>query len=135
MNRTPGNSPDWLDSAAIALSGLCLLHCLALPLVVGVLPALLPFVDGHLHAQMLLIVVPLSVVAIAIGYARHRSTRVVIGATTGLLLLIIGATLAHDALGIVADRAFTISGAIVLAVAHFYNGLYSRRHGCAATSD
>jgi uncharacterized membrane protein len=135
MNRTPGTPPDWLDSAAIALSGLCLLHCLALPLVVGVLPALLPFVDGHLHAQMLIIVVPLSVVAIAIGYSRHRHTRIVIGAAAGLLLLVIGATLAHNALGIVADRVFTISGAIVLAVAHFYNGLYSRRHSCSTASD
>lgn len=135
MNRTPGNSSDWLDGAAVGLSGLCLLHCLALPLAVGALPALLPFVDGHLHAQMLIIVVPLSIVAIGIGYSRHRNSRIVIGAATGLLLLIIGASVAHNALGIVADRAFTISGAIVLAVAHFYNGLLSRRHSCAATSD
>lgn len=135
MIRTPGTSSDWLDGAAVGLSGLCLLHCLALPLVVGALPALLPFVTGHLHAQMLIVVVPLSVVAVGIGYSRHRDSRIVMGAAAGLLLLIVGATVAHNALGVVADRAFTISGAVVLAVAHLYNGLLSRRHSCAATSD
>lgn len=134
MNRTPGNSSDWLDGAAVGLSGLCLLHCLALPLVVGVLPALVPLVDGHLHSQMLVIVLPLSIVAIGIGYSRHRNFRVVIAAAAGLLLLVIGATVAHSSLGIAADRVFTISGAIVLAVAHFYNGLLSRRHSCSAPS-
>jgi len=62
MNQAPAKSTDWLDSAAVGLSGLCLLHCLALPLVAGALPVLLPFVDGHLHAQMLVLVLEGAVV-------------------------------------------------------------------------
>ena len=134
MNRTPDNPTDWLDRAAIGLSGLCLLHCLALPIVVGALPALLPFVEGHLHAQMLVVVVPLSVVAVAIGYSRHQSARVVLAVAVGLALLLFGATVAHNSLGVVADRLFTVSGAIVLAAGHFYNGLLSRRQRCAPTT-
>ena len=134
MNQAPAKSSDWLDSAAVGLSGLCLLHCLALPFVAGALPVLLPFVDGHLHAQMLVLVLPLSVVAIGLGVARHRNLRVAWAAGAGLLLLIIGATVAHQHLGIVADRIFTISGAVVLAVAHLYNGMLSRRHRVACTS-
>jgi hypothetical protein len=60
--------------------------------------------------------------------------RVVLGAIAGLALLGFGATVAHDSLGIVADRIFSISGAIVLAIAHFYNGLLARRHRAACTS-
>jgi hypothetical protein len=135
MKQTPAKSTDWLDGAAVGLSGLCLLHCLALPFVVGVLPMLMPFAESHLHAQMLYFAVPLSVVAIGIGFARHRSPRVVIAAAAGLTLLIVGATVAHGSLGIVADRLFTVSGSLILAAAHLWNGLLSRRHACLSIGD
>ena len=135
MNQTPAKSTDWLDGAAIGLSGLCLLHCLALPFFVGALPMLMPFTESHLHAQMLYFAAPLSVVAIGIGYARHRNPRVVLAAIAGLCLLVVGATVAHGNLGPVADRLFTISGSLVLAAAHLWNGLLSRRHRCVNFCD
>jgi hypothetical protein len=134
MNQASAKSTDWLDGVAVGLSGLCLAHCLALPLVAGMLPMLLPFAEGHLHAQMLMLVLPLSVVAIGIGVARHRNLRVAWGAAIGLILLVIGATVAHEQLGLIADRVFTVSGAIVLAAAHLYNGLLARRHRIACAS-
>jgi hypothetical protein len=135
MNHTPAKSSDWLDGAAVGLSGLCLLHCLALPFFAGALPMLMPFTEGHLHAQMLYFAVPLSVVAIGIGYARHRDPRVVLGALAGLGLLVIGATVAHGSLGVIADRLFTVTGSVVLAAAHLWNGLLSRRHRCLSACD
>src|SRR5210317_1538295 len=125
MNQTPANSTDWLDGAAVGLSGLCLLHCLTLPFFVGALPMLMPFTDSHLHAQMLYFAVPLSAVAIGIGYARQRNPLVVLAAFAGLGLLVVGATVAHGSLGIVADRLFTVSGSLILAAAHLWNGLLS----------
>lgn len=135
MNQTPAKSPDWLDSAAIGLSGLCMLHCLALPFFVGALPMLMPFTDSHLHVQMLMFVVPLSAVAIGIGYARHRNALVVVAAVAGLGLLVAGATVVHGSYGIVADRLFTVSGSIILGAAHLWNGLLSRRHRCLSVGD
>lgn len=135
MNQTPAKSTDWLDSAAIGLSGLCLLHCLALPFFVGALPMLMPFAESHLHAQMLYFALPLSAVAIGIGYARHRNPRVIFAAMAGLTLLVLGATVAHGSLGVVADRLFTVSGSIILALAHLWNGLLSRRHRCLSVCD
>ncbi len=135
MNQTTAKSTDWLDGAAIGLSGLCLLHCLALPFFVGALPMLVPFTESHLHAQMLYFAVPLSVVAVGIGYARHRNSSVVLTAVAGMSLLVLGATVAHGSLGIVADRLFTISGSIVLAAAHLWNGLLSRKHRCLSVGD
>lgn len=135
MNQTPAKSTDWLDGAAIGLSGLCLLHCLALPFFVGALPMLMPFTESHLHAQMLYFAVPLSVVAVGIGFARHRNSNVVLAAIAGMSLLVLGATVAHGSLGIVADRLFTISGSIVLAAAHLWNGLLSRKHRRLSVGD
>ncbi len=135
MNQTPSKSTEWLDGAAIGLSGVCLLHCLALPFFAGALPMLMPFTESHLHAQVLYFAVPLSVVAIGIGYARHHDPHVVLAAVAGLGLLVVGATIAHGSLGVVADRFFTISGSIVLAAAHLWNGLLARRHRCLTVHD
>ena len=47
-----------------------------------------------------------------------------------MLALVIGATVAHSHLGLAADRAFTIVGALTLAAAHYFNSVRSRR-ACA----
>ena len=119
-------STSWLDGAAVGLSALCLIHCLALPLLVAGLPFLAQFSEGHLHAQMLFIVLPLSVVALGLGFRHHRRMSIVLAGVVGMLTLFVGATVAHDQLGLNADRAFTIVGALVLAAAHFYNSVRTR---------
>jgi hypothetical protein len=126
MEQSTSKSSDWLDGAAVALSTLCLVHCLALPLIVAGLPFLAQFNEGHLHAQVLVVVVPLSIIALGIGYRRHQDIRIPLGGLLGIVLLGIGAFFAHDYLGVAADRTFTISGSLVLATAHFFN-TYSKR--------
>lgn len=110
-----------LDRVAVMLSGLCLLHCLALPFLLVSLPAISAFSEGHLHAQMLLLAIPVSVIALAFGFRRHGSRYIVAFGVLGMLLLVIGGTVAHTYYGLVADRAFSISGALVLAVTHYFN--------------
>jgi hypothetical protein len=119
-------SNKWLDGAAVALSALCLIHCLALPLIVAGLPFLAQFAEGHLHAQMLVVVLPLSIVALGLGFRRHENLRIVFAGVVGMLILVIGATVAHTYLGLMADRVFTVIGALVLATAHFFNSYRSK---------
>jgi len=126
MDQNTSQSGRWLDGAAVTLSALCLVHCLALPLAVAGLPFLTQYSEGHLHAQVLVVVLPLSSVALVLGFRRHRDWRVMFGGISGMLLLVIGATVAHRQLGLTADRAFTIAGSIVLATAHFFNS-YRRK--------
>ena len=121
MNQDTQKSRDWLDGAAVALSALCLVHCLALPLVVAGLPFLAQYAESHLHYQVLVIVIPLSVFALGLGYRRHRDRRIMIAGAVGMLLLVIGATVAHTQLGLAADRIFTVAGSLLLATAHFFN--------------
>lgn len=131
MDQNKSKSTKWLDGAAVGLSALCLIHCLALPLLVAGLPFLAQFSEGHLHAQMLVVVLPLSSVALALGFRHHHSTVIVSTGVVGMVILTIGATIAHEQLGIIADRAFTIVGALVLATAHFYNTARTHEHkGC-----
>lgn len=110
-----------LDKAAVALSGLCLLHCLALPLLLVTVPALSQLSNGHLHAQILVVAIPVSAIALGIGYRRHANRRVATFGILGMLLLVIGGTVAHSYYGLAADRSLTIAGALVLAVTHYFN--------------
>jgi uncharacterized membrane protein len=134
MDQSMSKSTNWLDGAAVGLSALCLVHCLALPLIVAGVPFLAQFAEGHLHAQMLIVVVPLSFVALGLGYRHHRNLKIVAAGAVGMLTLIIGATVAHDNLGLAADRIFTIVGALVLATAHFYNSVQTRERKRSANS-
>ena len=123
MDQDTPNKTNWLDGAAVVLSALCLVHCLALPLIIIGVPFLAQFAEGHLHLQMLVVVLPLSTLALGIGYRRHRNSRILIGGVVGMSLLIIGATIAHAQLGLIADRAFTICGSLTLATAHYFNSI------------
>jgi hypothetical protein len=127
MDQSMSKSTNWLDGAAVGLSALCLIHCLALPLVVAGLPFLAQFSEGHLHKQMLVVVLPLSIVALGLGFRHHRNSQIVAAGIAGMALLTIGATVAHQNWGLLADRTFTITGALILAAAHFYNSIYARR--------
>lgn len=117
----------WLDKVAVALSGLCLLHCLLLPFVVAVLPFLGQFGDDHFHRELLLFVVPVSVVALTAGYRRHRHKEVLVLGIVGLLVLGVGGTYVHDAYGALADRIMTVVGSMILAVTHYRNFRFAKK--------
>jgi hypothetical protein len=126
MDQSMSKSTNWLDGTAVGLSALCLIHCLALPLLVAGLPFLAQFSEGHLHAQMLVVVLPLSIVALGLGFRHHRSGQIIAAGFIGMALLTIGATVAHSQLGLATDRTFTIFGALILASAHYYNSVRTR---------
>ncbi|MBT5204976.1 MAG: MerC domain-containing protein, partial [Gammaproteobacteria bacterium] len=66
--------PRKLDKLAILLSGTCLVHCLALPLLV----TLVPISQGSLleeqtfHLLMLWIILPTSLLALTSGCWKHK---------------------------------------------------------------
>ena len=126
MMENSSGRPAFLDQVAVALSGLCLLHCLLLPFLVAGLPFLAQFRDDHLHAEMLVVVIPVSIVALAIGFRRHRHAGIVVSGIVGLAVLTIGGTFAHSVAGLVADRTLTVIGSITLAVTHYRNFRLSR---------
>lgn len=128
MDDNSSHPAGLLDNAAVALSSLCLLHCLTLPLAIALLPFLAQFGEGHFHVQMLVVVLPVSVIAFSLGFRRHRSVAVIAWGIAGLLLLVLGGTVAHSTYGIVADRVLTICGALILAFAHYFNNRLSRHH-------
>ncbi len=126
MDDNSSNHLGLLDNAAVALSGICLLHCLTVPILIAVLPFLGQFGEGHFHVQMLLIVLPVSIVAFILGFRRHHVKSVFSWGIISMLLLTFGATVVHSSFGLVADRIVTVCAALILAFAHYFNNRYSR---------
>lgn len=133
-NRNSGKV-GFLDHAAIVLSGLCLLHCLLLPFVIAVLPLLSRVNESHFHAQMLIVVIPVSVVAFALGFRRHARKAIIAWGIAGVAVLVFGATFAHANYGATADSFLTMIGAIVLATAHYFNNRFTRHSGISSTAN
>jgi len=124
-----------LDKIAIAMSGLCLVHCLAGPLLVVLAPAMLVVLgasDTLFHRLLLLVVVPSSAVGLALGCRQHRNRAVMGLGLLGLATLCFTALTGHELLGELGERALTVGGALIMAAAHVGNFQLCRRATCDA---
>ncbi len=108
-------SPRTGDLVAIGLSGLCMIHCLALPLAA----ALLPMAGAWAEAEWVHWAFALTAAPISLWSLTRRPRRVPIGlGLTGLGLLFAGAAEfpSHEA-----ETVVTVAGSLVLVVAHVLN--------------
>ena len=79
-----------LDSLGIVASVVCMVHCLAMPLLIGVLPAVgLTFLEGHAAHQVLaFFVVAFALAAVLPAYLKHRRTAVLLSMILGIGLVL-----------------------------------------------
>ncbi|HEY9773173.1 MAG TPA: MerC domain-containing protein [Planktothrix sp.] len=79
-----------LDTLGIAASSLCLVHCLAMPLVIGFLPLLgWQFLEGHrAHVILAGFVLTFALTAVVPGYLKHRRRDILLMMSLGLLLVL-----------------------------------------------
>jgi hypothetical protein len=112
-----------LDGLAMAISGLCAVHCLALPLILSLSPFLSGTILGSddFHRWLLMLVLPLSLVAFGRGYRWHRDRQIWTPGIIGLLLLIGSALFGVEILTEWGERAMTVVGGMTLAWAHYLN--------------
>jgi len=108
------------DRLAVALSGLCIVHCLTIPalLVGGHLLGGLVSTDDHFHELMLALLLPVSAIAFGVGFRRHQNAGVLARGAFGMLVVTLAATLGHGALAPAAESAITITGSLLLILAH-----------------
>ena len=115
-----------LDASAISLSGLCLAHCLALPLVAASSPLLATWAEAEwIHAAAVALAAPMSALAL---WRRGQSRWVLALSLLGLAMLTLGAFHWPSAR---LETPITVTGSLFLAAAHVLN--WRRRHGCPAT--
>lgn len=123
----PAARPRLADLTGILLSLTCLIHCLVLPLLLLLAPALSRWIalPEGVHAAILMLALPAAAIAMRDGWRRHRRRAPMIFAVAGLSLLALGLS-AHEgwiaaADPEAADRLLTSAGALALAAAHLVN--------------
>jgi hypothetical protein len=118
----PSSDHNPLDSAGLFISFVCLVHCLALPVVVAVVPAaglwLSPEDDHLAHVWLLAIAAPVSLTALFLGMRRLALWRWLGIGSIGLAMMLLGVLpVADDAY----ERALTVIGVSLLGIAHLGN--------------
>lgn len=103
------------DAVGIALSGLCLVHCLALPFLISLGPALVWMEDERIHLALASLALLVSLNAMRRWPSGMRGIALRGLAITGLALLFFGALAGISEL---AERVVTVIGASGLALSH-----------------
>ena len=137
-NRKPSDSAmlkytPALDKIAVSTSAFCAIHCLCLPVLLGVFPAVGATVFGQesFHVMLLLLVIPFCVIALSLGCREHKDWLVGALGVIGLSVLIAAALFGHDLLGEAGERGATLLGAAAIAAAHIRNYMLCRRTECS----
>jgi len=125
----PMSVSRYLDRIAIALSTICIVHCLAMPLLVALLPvAAVAFGnDAHFHALLLWLVVPTSAVGFTLGFRVHHSVSIVTLGALSVAVLAVVALWGHAVWSPAAEIAVNVAASLLLASAHWRNFREVRR--------
>lgn len=109
-----------LDLSAVGLSALCLVHCLALPALVLLLPVLGFWAQAEwMHVAFIAIAAPIAALSfVDLSAGRPRSWRLLAAAAAGLVLMLAGAL---ELPGEAYERPLTVLGGLLLAGAHLAN--------------
>jgi len=123
MNKLAG----FANATGIAASTLCLVHCLAMPLLLLALPALGWAAGEHTHKALIGVALAAALLSLGPGYLAHRRLPVLLLGCAGLAALAAAAFVVGPRYGESAETALSVAGAIVLCAAHLRNGVCCRR--------
>jgi hypothetical protein len=117
---------SWLDAFAVGASAACLVHCLVIPLLLALAPALVSLIGmpEWFHLAAFAFAVPTSALAMQRGFRDHGVVMPAIFAAIGLALLGLGAL---GGFSILLETGLTVPGSVVLAIGHIGNWKLLRR--------
>ena len=128
----------YFDRLAIALSGICAIHCIAFPIVASLIPLLsITLYHGNtlhefwFHHFILLFILPVSVVALITGYRCHKQLTPFLIGGFGLLILVFiaifaGTLISKNIIPQQGETWLTVAGGFVHAIGHVLNVLATR---------
>ena len=114
------------DAIAVSLSFLCIIHCLAFPALAATLPILGIVSESEwIHKLLVTLAIPVSILSFAFNNCKMSRLFFVSFAVTGFFLLIAGA---FFELLETYETPLTVSGAMLLAIAHIYRWKMHQNH-------
>lgn len=117
------NSSTW-DIAGVGISVLCMLHCIAVPVVLVLFPAIGAAVVPHedqTHAFLLAFILGVAGFAFFTGYRVHGQKKPVIWMAVGVIIVTYASFFAHEQLGHNWEPVVAIIGSLALIRAHILN--------------
>ena len=121
------SSSRYFDRIAIALSAICIVHCLGVTLLVALLPLAAVAIGGHFHEFMLWLVIPTSAIGFYLGHREHRRESIGAPGGSGMALITGAALWGHGQWPDWAESGLTLFGSFVLVSAHWINFQEVRR--------
>ncbi len=112
-----------LDKSAMALSGLCLVHCLAGTLLLSVFAATGDWLGHNVHLIGLAVALPLAAVALWRGVVLHGRGIIAALGAAGIALMAASLVAGHGG----NEIALSITGVLLLGAAHWWNLRASRQ--------
>jgi hypothetical protein len=117
----------YFDFAGMFVSILCIVHCIALPFVLFMIPTSLTLLQTNpenelmIHQVFLALAVLSAVFPFMRGYNIHKRFVPVLLCTTGIFLFAFSAFWAHDLLGHEYEKLVAILGSVFLIGGHYLN--------------
>ena len=127
------------DVVSISLSGLCTLHCLLLPSLLVLSPAIggLFISDEYFHKALVFLTLPISTLSLFLGCRKHRNYAIGFIGAVGLIM--ISSAVAAEALLHIHNEYFetiaTVAGSLFLVTAHVKNFRLCRQQKCPCPSE
>ena len=111
------------DQAAMTLSMVCIVHCFFAPsvLIIGSGFLAVNLGDELVHKLIVLTAVPISSVALYLGYKNHKVTTFIPIGIFGLALLIFAVIFGESIWGELGEKGLTLFGSFMVAYSHFRN--------------
>ena len=120
------------DNLAVGLSTACVIHCFFAPSLIVLSYSFLSLsVDSELiHYLILLFALPISILALGLGYKNHKETSYFIIGITGLMILLSAVLFSDTLFGEAGERALTLIGSMIVAYAHYKNHSICKQMEC-----
>ncbi|NNG25842.1 MerC domain-containing protein [Telluria aromaticivorans] len=121
------------DYAGMAASALCLVHCLAMPLVLAAFPLLGLGGEHHaLHDALLVGVTVPVLLALVPGYLKHRDPAALLLGVAGLVVFLVAVLVLGPRIGELAETVGAVISSVLLLGAHVRNHRHCRVGGSPA---
>lgn len=123
-----------LDQVAIVFSGVCTIHCLLAPVLFIIFPVLgATFITGEKFHQLLLwFILPVSLLALLLGYVQRRDKVAFLLGVIGLSQLVVAAILGNVFSNEFSEVVVTPLGSLILIAGHIRNYQLCRCDECQA---
>lgn len=123
------------DMIGITLSSLCLIHCIALPFFLALLPFGLEYCENEsIHQILTLLALPVGGLALIPGFLKHRKLAVLFTGFVGLTMMIIAPMYLCEHAGHSAEQVVTGVGGVLLVAAHILNRRLGRKSGLCCSA-